>query len=116
MSKLNWNDRHSPTDHDDITPVAQSYDFDYTSAGGSQPWPKTHGKIKFGPALIRQAWAQGRVVYAEIEGWPHPVAVKEAQWTAGCLEVKTLDGPRTPKRIFTRPDAKGLTVGGILIE
>jgi hypothetical protein len=116
-SRLNWNDRQSPTDFDNSAPQqAAPLDFDYTHAGGAEPWPARHSGIKFGPALIRRAWAGGLIVYAEIEGWPYPVAVREAQWTAGCLEVKTLDGPRIPLRLFTRPTVKGLTASGLLIE
>jgi len=114
--RLNWSKRQGPQDFDDTAPESQSLDFDYTHAGGADPWPLRHGGIKFGPALIRRAWSAGLVVYAEIEGWPHPVAVKEAQWTAGCLEVLTLDGPRIPLRLFTRPTVAGMTSSGLLIE
>ena len=116
MSRLKSNQRHAPTDLDDNPDQVQSYEFDYTHQGGSSPWPEKHGKIKFGPSLIRQAWAAGFIVFAEIDRFPHPVAVKEAQWTGGVLEVKTLDGPRIPRRLFTRASTKGLTVGGLLIE
>lgn len=116
MSRLRWNERHSPTDFDNTAPPAVSLEFDYAHKGGAEPWPLTHSGIKFGPALITRAWKSGLVVYAEIQDWPHPVAVQKAQWTAGCLEVVTLDGPRIPLRLFTRPDARGLTSSGLLIE
>jgi hypothetical protein len=114
--RLNWQQRQSPGDYDDVTPTEQTLEFDYTHQGGAEPWPLKHGSIKFGPALIRRAWESGLVVYAEIENWPHPVAVREAQWTGGVLEVKTLDGPRIPLRLFTRAIAAGLTSSGLLIE
>ena len=114
--RLNWQQRQGPQDFDDTAPIAQSLEFNYAHQGGAGPWPLRHGNIKFGPALIRRAWESGLVVYAEIENWPHPVAVREAQWTGGVLEVKTLDGPRIPLRLFTRPTAAGLTSSGFLIE
>lgn len=116
MSRLGWNDRQSPTDFDNSAPTSKPLDFDYTHAGGASPWPERHSGVKFGPALIRRAWEAGLIVYAEIEGWPHPVAVREAQWTAGCLEVKTTAGPRIPQRLFTRATVKGLQSTGELIE
>ena len=116
MSRLNWNDRHTPTDFDNSAPQAVSLEFDYTHQGGAEPWPLRHSGQKFGPSLIRKAWAAGLVVYAEIQDWPYPVAVKEAQWTAGCLEVLTTAGPRIPKRLFTRATVKGLQSTGELIE
>jgi len=115
MSRLNWsNARHGPDEFDNTAPTVADYSFDHhrnTSPGAKSSWPE-----KFGPANIRKAWANGLVVYAEIEGWPHPVAVKEAQWSNQTLEVKTLDGPRIPDRLFTRPTVKGMTVSGLLIE
>ena len=108
--------RQSPTDLEDAGEIEQSLEFDYTHAGGAEPWPKTHGRVKFGPSLIRQAWSSGLIVLAEIDGFPSAVAVKEAQWTAGVLEVKTLDGPRIPRRLFTRSDVKGLKSTGEYME
>jgi hypothetical protein len=52
-----------------------------------------------------------------VDGYPYPIAVKEAKWCKGnILEVKLSEGPRVARRIFTRKTAKGLTVGGVLIE
>lgn len=119
MSRLNWNDRHSPTDFDNTAPTTPDYTFDYrrdVSPGAKSSWPERHQGEKFGPALIGKAWKAGMIVYAEIDGWPYPVAVQKAQWTANVLEVVTLDGPRIPRRLFTRPNAKGLTSSGLLIE
>lgn len=95
------------------------YSFDYTRGNkpGEPSWPERHGKERFGPALIGKAWKAGLVVVAEVEGFPHPVAVTESRWSdAGVLLVKTLEGYRIPDRIFTRPDAKNLTSSGLLIE
>jgi hypothetical protein len=113
VSRLRWNDRHGPDDFDNTAPPEPKFDFDYTRnvTPGGQSWPE-----KFGPANIRKAWAAGLVVYAEIDDWPYPVAVKEAQWTAGVLEVKTIAGPRIPRRLFTRATVKGLQSTGELIE
>lgn len=112
-NRLNWQQRQGPQDFDDTAPEVVHYDFDHTrnSIPGSPSWPD-----KFGPSSIRKAWAAGLVVYAVIEGWPYPVAVKEGQWTGGILEVKTMDGPRIPLRLFTRPTVAGLTASGLLIE
>jgi hypothetical protein len=118
MARLNWsNDRQAPTDFDNTAPQEVSLEFDYTHQGGAEPWPEKHCGIKFGPALIRRAWASGLFVYAEIRGFPYPVVVKEAQWCDGnVLEVRTLEGPQIAERLFTRPTAAGCTVGGVLIE
>jgi len=117
VARLNWSStRHGPGEFDNSAPEEQSLEFDYSSAGGANPWPEKHGKIKFGPALIQKAWASGLFVYVEVEGWPHPVAAKEATWYGGVLMVKTVEGIVLPKRLFTRPTAAGLTVGGVLIE
>jgi len=111
--RLNWQQRQGPQDFDDTAPEIVHYDFDHRRnvTPGSQSWPE-----KFGPNSIRKAWAAGLVVYAEISGWPHPVAVKEARWTAGVLEVVTLAGPRIAERLFTRDNVKGLMSTGELIE
>jgi|ERR1041385_2836214 hypothetical protein len=118
MSRLNWNDRHSPTDFDNSAPAVQPLDFDYTHAGGACPWPEKHGSIKFGPALIRRALASGLLVYAEVENVPYPVMVKETRWESGTgvFQVQTLEKWAIPRRVFTRSDAKGLTASGLLIE
>lgn len=108
--------RQSPTDLDDSGDIAPSLEFDYTHAGGATPWPDRHANIRFGPALIRKAWTSGLIVLAEIDSFPNPVAVKEAQWTAGVLEVKTLDGPRCPRRLFTRRSVQGLKSTGEYVE
>lgn len=114
--------RHSPTDLDEpdekpkVSPA--TLQFDYRYRGGSTPWPERHkySKVKFGPGLIKKAWSVGLIVLAEIDGFPNPVAVKEAQWTGGVFEVKTLDGPRIPRRLFTRATVKGLKSTGEWIE
>lgn len=120
MSRLNWsNSRQSPTDQDDITPTEIDYSFDYHrgSKPGEPSWPATHSGQKFGPAFIRKVWQQGMVVYAEIEGFPRPVAVTECTWGAqGVLLVKTLEGQKVAERLFTRPDAKGLSSCGELLS
>lgn len=116
MSRLNFNSRRSPDDFDNTAPQQPSLEFDYTHKGGAEPWPLTHSGMKFGPSLIARAWKTGLVVYAEVDGFPYPVAVQKAQWTNHCLEVITLDGPRIPRRLFTRTTTKGLTSSGLLIE
>jgi len=111
--RLNWQQRQGPQDFDDITPTRERFDFDHrrNTTPGSQSWPE-----KFGPAVIRKAWKAGLVVVAEVEGYPHPVAVQEARWEAQTLTVKVLEGWKVAERIWTRPDAKGLTSSGLLIE
>lgn len=120
MSRLNWaNTRQSPTDQDDITPSEIDYRFDYRrcSEPGKPSWPEKHSGQKFGPSFIRKAWKVGLVVVAEVEGFPYPIAVQDMRWGAhGVLEVKTLEGYRVAERIWTRPDARGLTSSGLLIE
>lgn len=115
MSRLNWNNRQSPTDFDNTAPTTPDYSFDYrrnTSPGAKSSWPE-----KFGPAVIRKAWTNGLVVVAEVEGLPHPVAVVESRWGAtGVLQVRTLEKWAVPDRIWTRPDARGLTSSGLLVE
>ena len=116
-SRLNWANRQSPGEFDVSAPEEASYEFDYRQQGGAAPWPLKHGNEKFGPSLIRKAWAAGLVVYAEVEGFPHPIAVKEASWTNNhVLVVKTLEGERTPSRLFTRTSVKGMDSSGLLIE
>lgn len=112
-NRLNWQHRQGPQDFDDTAPERVHYDFDHhrNTTPGASSWPD-----KFGPVSIRKAWAAGLVVYAEIDGWPHPVAVKEAHWTAGVLEVETNAGPRVAERLFTRDTVKGLMSTGELIE
>ena len=113
--KLNWNDRHGPGDFDNTAPTTVSYEFDYrrNTTPGSQSWPE-----KFGPSSIKKAWKAGLVVVAEIQDFPHPVAIGEARWTefGKVLVVKTLEGWKVAERIWTRPDAHGLTSSGVLIE
>lgn len=114
MSRLNWNNRQSPTDFDATAPPDADYSFDYrrNTTPGGKSWPE-----KFGPAVIRKAWTSGLVVVAEVEGFPYPVAVTESRWNkAKVLEVKTLEGYRIPDHIWTRPDARGLTSSGLLVE
>lgn len=116
--------RRSPTDLDEPdekqrpVPSIENMQFDYHYKGGSDCWPIRHkySKVKFGPGLIRKAWAVGLVVLAEIDGFPNPVAIKEAQWTGGVFEVKTLDGPRIPSRLFTRTSVEGLRSTGEWID
>jgi hypothetical protein len=111
--------RQSPTDLDDESPaVIGPPQFDYQHRGGATPWPERHrfSGVKFGPRLVKAAWKAGLIVLAEIDGFPHPVAVKEARWTGGVFEVETLDGPRIPRRIFTRTDIRGLRSTGEYIE
>lgn len=119
MSRLNWTQRQSPTDEDQIAPQEVSYEFDYTrcSEPGKPSWPEKHEGMKFGPSLIKQAWKKGLVVVAEVQGFPHPIAVQEMRWGEhGVLEVKTLEGYRVAERIWTRTSAKGMTSSGLLIE
>lgn len=110
--------RKSPTDLDDAGVPTPSLEFDYRrgSKPGEPSWPLKHGAYKFGPSLICRALASGLIVVAEIEGFPHPVAIKEARWEGQVLEVVTLDGPRIAERIWTRKTMKGLTVGGVLLN
>lgn len=113
--RLNWNSRQGPGDFDATAPQPVRYDFDHTRnvIPGSQSWPE-----KFGPSSIKKAWKAGLVVVAEIQGFPHPVAVSEARWArfGKILEVKTLEGYRIADRIWTRPDARGLQSTGELIK
>jgi hypothetical protein len=115
VSRLNWNKRQGPQDFDDTAPEVVHFEFDHhrnTNPGG-QSWPE-----KFGPSVFTKAWKSGLVVVAEIEGFPHPVAIGEARWTkfGKVLEVKTLEGWRIADRIWTRPDARNLTSSGLLLE
>ena len=115
MGRLNWNDRHSPTDFDNSAPKQETFEFDYcrNTTPGGQSWPD-----KFGPSSIRKAWANGLVVVAEIEGFPYPVAISEARWEGHgkVLTVKTLEGWKVPQRIQTRSTVKGLRCTGELVE
>lgn len=113
MTRLNWSSRSSPTDLDIPPDKTVSYEFDHRrcTEPGKSSWPE-----KFGPSTITKALKSGLIVCAEIEGFPYPVAIKQARWSGQTLEVITLEGPRVAQRIFTRPDAKGLTVGGVLME
>ena len=119
MTRLRWNERQSPTDLDDNPDTVPDYSFDLRrgTQHGQPSWPERVGKERFGPALIGKAWKAGMVVVAEVEGFPHPVAVMESKWGGpGILLVKTLEGFKIADRIFTRPDARGLTSSGLLIE
>ncbi len=119
MSRLNWQQRQGPGDFDDTAPQQPSYEFDYrrNTTPGSSSWPEKHNGEKFGPSLIKKAWKAGLVVVAEVEGFPYPVAVTEARWAAaGVIEIKVLEGYAIPERLWTRPDARGLTSSGLLIE
>lgn len=112
MGRLNWNQRQGPEEFDDTAPHEETFEFDYTHSGGAQPWPKG-----FGPSTIKKAWAKGLVVIAEIDGFPNPVAVRESRWNgAKVFEVLTLEGPRIPRRVFTRADVRGLRSTGEWIE
>jgi hypothetical protein len=117
MTRLNWASRQNPGEFDTTAPEVVSMEFDYRHAGGANPWPEKHCGIKFGPALIKRAWASGLLVFAEVEGFPYPMAAKEARWTKNhVLEIVTLEGLALPTRLFTRKTARGVTVGGLLIE
>lgn len=117
-NRLNWTARQSPGEHDDIAPQEIDHSFDYRrNTEPSQPsWPEKHSGQKFGPSFIRAAWKKGLVVYAEVTGFPRPLAVQEARWGPhGVLEIKTLEGFRIAERLFTRPDATGLSSCGELL-
>lgn len=119
MSRLNWNSRQSPTDLDDAPNVTVDYSFDYrrSNTPGQPSWPEKHSGQKFGPSFIGKAWKAGLVVVAEVEGFPHPVAVTESRWgAAGVLQIKCAEGWKIPERIWTRTSAKGLDSTGLLIE
>jgi hypothetical protein len=113
--RLNWANRQGPGEFDKTAPEAVHYDFDHRRnvIPGSQSWPE-----KFGPSSIKKAWKAGLVVVAEIQDFPHPVAIGEARWTefGKVLVVKTLEGWKVADRIWTRPDARNLTSSGLLIE
>ena len=117
--RLNWNSRQGPGDFDDTAPSEIDYNFDYrrSTVPGTPSWPEKHSGQKFGPSFIGKCWKAGKVVVAEIEGLPYPVAAAETRWGAsGVLEVKCLEGWRVPARLWTRPDARGLTSSGLLME
>lgn len=119
MTRLNWSSRQSPTDLDEGRPDAtQAPEFDYTHKGGASPWPERHKftGIKFGPALLKRAWRDGLVVIAYIDGFPNPVAVKEARWFGGVFQVGTLEGWKIPTRIKTTSDIGKLRSTGEYIE
>lgn len=118
-TRLNWSSRQSPTDLDQPPSKVVDYNFDYRRSmePGKPSWPEKHSGVKFGPAFIKKAWQSGLVVVAEIHDFPHPVAAMEVRWgAAGVLEIKVAEGWRVPERIWTRPDARGLTSTGLLIE
>lgn len=117
--------RHSPTDLDvpdekqRPTPTAENMQFDYRHKGGATPWPERHkhSKVKFGPALVKQAWSVGLVVIAYIEGFPHPVAVTEARWNkAKCFEVRSQGIWYLPVRLRTVRMSPALKSTGEYIE
>lgn len=112
--------RSTPTDLDEapdktLKPVLE---FDITKANkyGSPTWPERWFGQKFGPSLIRKSLASGLCVVAEIKEIPYPVAIKEARWMDGSLEVLTLEGWRLPERLFTRSSMVGFTSSGLLKE
>lgn len=113
MTRLNWSSRSSPTDLDTPPDKTVSYEFDHRRSvePGKPSWPE-----KFGPSSITKALKAGLIVCAEIEGFPHPIAIKQAKWSGQVLMVVTLEGNKIAERIWTRPNAKGLTVGGVLME
>lgn len=118
-NRLNWAARQSPGEFDETGPVEIDYSFDYrrSTVPGTPSWPEKHSGQKFGPSFIRAVWKKGLVVYAEVAGFPRPLAVQEARWGPhGVLEVRTLEGYRVAEHLFTRPDAKGLSSCGELLE
>lgn len=119
MTRLRWNARQSPTDLDDSPDTIPDYSFDYTrgTKHGEPSWPEKHGKEKFGPSLVGKAWKAGLVVVAEVEGFPHPVAVTESKWGGpGILLVKVSGSWVVPDHLWTRDTVKGLDSTGLLIE
>lgn len=119
MTRLRWNERQSPTDLDDSPDVTVDYSFDYTrgTQHGEPSWPEKHSGQKFGPSFIGKAWKAGLVVVAEVEGFPHPVAVTESKWVAqGVIAVKVSGSWLIPNRLWTRDTVKGLDSTGLLIE
>lgn len=120
MTRLNWQQRQSPGDFDNSVPVEIDYSFDYrrnVTEPGKPSWPEKHSGQKFGPAFIKQAWKKGLIVVAEVNGFPRPIAVREARWGEhGVLEVKTLEGYRVAERLFTRNSAKHLSSCGELLS
>lgn len=114
MARLNWNHRQGPDDFDATAPQPVRYDFDHHRCleQGKPSWPD-----KFGPSVVTKAWKAGLVVVAEVEGIPYPVAAAKTRWAAaGVIEVECLEGWKVPSRLWTRPNAKGLTSSGLLIE
>lgn len=117
MPRDKYNSRKTPTDLDD-TPLKPILEFDYqrSRVPGTDSWPARHYGIKFGPALVRRALASGLWVVAEVAEIPYPVVIKEARWEGQGLEVLTLEGWRSPDRLFTRTTAVGFTASGLLME
>ena len=118
-NRLNWANRQNPGEFDVSGPSEIDYSFDYrrNAEPGQPSWPEKHSGQKFGPSFIKRVWTKGLVVYAEIAGFPKPIAVQEARWGEhGVLEVKTLEGSRVAERLFTRPNARGLQSTGELVE
>lgn len=118
MTRLNWSSRQSPTDLDtppQLEPVLE-FDIRRNRIPGSDSWPQKYFGQRFGPSLINRALKAGLVVVAEIEGYPYPVAIKQARWFGQVLEVITLEGPRIPERLFTRKSLKGFTSSGLMVE
>lgn len=118
-SRLNWDQRLSPTDMDETAPVKCNYQFDLRRnvTPGSQSWPaKVQGET-FGPTFIRKSWEAGLVVVAEIQGLPYPVAAVETRWGGpGVLQVKSTGNWYIPERIWTRTTVKGLSSCGELLR
>lgn len=117
MTRLNWNQRQSPGELDDSPSVKPTYEFDFrrNTTPGSSSWPEKFQGEKFGPSFIGKAWKAGLVVVAEVEGFPHPVAVTESKWiTQGVLAVKVSGSWLIPNRLWTRTTVKGLDSTGLL--
>jgi hypothetical protein len=111
--RLNWNDRQGPGDFDNTAPAVKVYNFDHrrSTAPGTQSWPD-----KFGPKSVADAWRNGLVVVAEVEGIPHPVGVTKSRWGAsGVLQVEVQGNWLVPERVWTRDSVKGLSSTGELV-
>lgn len=112
-NRLNWANRQNPGEFDETAPPAVTYEFDHrrNTLPGSDSWPKG-----FGPSTIGKAWRNGLVVVAEIQSYPHPVAVVESRWGKGIagrvLEVRDQGRWHVPDRLYTRTSVKGLSSTG----
>jgi len=65
------------------------------------PYPKLHKGEKVGPSLIRRALKGGYYVLATVIGTPMEVAVQDARWYSGILEVRVMEGWRAPQTLRT---------------